>query len=256
MQRKRQSFFLFALLRRSLPYQKVVQAEDNAKEKTKFFPICIAETKPTLSKGSASRGKYKINHIYFYCRGDAYPNNHGMAPVGSALLAMPSPPKVKWPCIPPRRPQKMKRPTFTFLMTAPSSLKMAPGNIKVGRHRWGNNLHCPEMAPHSQRFLLFYFYTFLLFNQRVPIGWYIPVNKPGNTGGVLGGMVTKTHGMDAARANPHFLGLGLSGIELVEHGKGHVGVAVAMDEEHRTMATGYLAPNDQPYLARHRALLV
>ena len=37
-----------------------VQAEDNAKEKTKFFPICIVEAKPTLSKGSASRGKYTI----------------------------------------------------------------------------------------------------------------------------------------------------------------------------------------------------
>ena len=109
-------------------------------------------------------------------------------------------------------------------------LKTAFGIVKTGLHDFGDGYWYAE--NHHQRAgssfsflslfpfyfskLSFYFYTFLLFNQRVPIGWYIPVNKPGNTGGVLGGMVTKTHGMDAARANPHFLGLGLSGIELVE----------------------------------------
>ena len=163
MQRKRQSFFLFALLRRSLPYQKVVQAEDNAKEKTKFFPICIAETKPTLSKGSASRGKYKINHIYFYCRGDAYPNNHGMAPVGSALLAMPSPPKVKWPCIPPKTAAKNEKTDLYVPNDGSQFAKDGSGKHKGRSPRMGQQFALSRNGsplPALFTLLLLYLFTF------------------------------------------------------------------------------------------------
>uniref|UniRef100_UPI0040264D4B hypothetical protein n=1 Tax=Prevotella sp. TaxID=59823 RepID=UPI0040264D4B len=42
-----------------------MQVEDNAKKKQMFFLICIVETTPTLSKGSANRREYKINLFIF-----------------------------------------------------------------------------------------------------------------------------------------------------------------------------------------------
>ena len=42
-----------------------MQVEDNAKKKQMFFLICIVETPPTLSKGSANRREYKINLFIF-----------------------------------------------------------------------------------------------------------------------------------------------------------------------------------------------
>ena len=61
-----------------------VQAEDNAKEKTKFFTICIIEVQPTLLKGSASRGKCQDKCDLFNCHGAAYIHGYGVIPVGSA----------------------------------------------------------------------------------------------------------------------------------------------------------------------------
>lgn len=61
-----------------------------------------------------------------------------------------------------------------------------------------------------------------------------------DVGGVGVGVVVETPGMDAARTDPLRLGLRFGGIEAREHGERHEGVAVAMDEEHRLVATGHL----------------
>lgn len=61
-----------------------------------------------------------------------------------------------------------------------------------------------------------------------------------DVGGVDVGVVVETPGMDAARTDPLRLGLRFGGIEAREHGERHEGVAVAMDEEHRLVATGHL----------------
>ena len=71
----------------------------------------------------------------------------------------------------------MKRPVFSFLKTAPSSLKTAFGIVKTGLHDFGDGYWYAE--NHHQRAgssfsflslfpfyfskLSFYFYTFLLF---------------------------------------------------------------------------------------------
>ena len=51
-----------------------------------------------------------------------------------ALLAEASPRWPKWLWLIPKSSLKIKRPVFRLLMTAPSVLKMAPGNVKVGLH--------------------------------------------------------------------------------------------------------------------------
>ena len=53
------------------------------------------------------------------------------------------------------RPREIKRPTFTFLKTAPSSLKRAPGNVKVGLYKTGDNSSCYGVALHPCAFYLF-----------------------------------------------------------------------------------------------------
>lgn len=61
-----------------------------------------------------------------------------------------------------------------------------------------------------------------------------------DVGGVGVGVVVETTRMDAARTDPLRLGLRFGGIEAREHGEGHEGVAVAMNEEHWLVATGHL----------------
>ena len=61
-----------------------------------------------------------------------------------------------------------------------------------------------------------------------------------DVGGVGGGVVVETPGMDAARTDPLRLGLGLGSVEARQHGERHEGGAVAMDEEHRLVAAGHL----------------
>lgn len=61
-----------------------------------------------------------------------------------------------------------------------------------------------------------------------------------DVGGVGDGMVVETTRMDAARTDPLRLGLGLGSVEARQHGEGHEGVAVAMNEEHWLVAAGHL----------------
>lgn len=61
-----------------------------------------------------------------------------------------------------------------------------------------------------------------------------------DVGGVGDGMVVETTRMDAARTDPLRLRLGLGSVEARQHGEGHEGVAVAMNEEHWLVATGHL----------------
>lgn len=61
-----------------------------------------------------------------------------------------------------------------------------------------------------------------------------------DVGGVGDGMVVETTRMDAARTDLLRLGLGLGSVEARQHGEGHEGVAVAMNEEHWLVATGHL----------------
>ena len=58
MPRKTRSFFQLALLRRRLSYGKIVQVEDNAKKKPKFFSIGIVETPPRSAAESMRRRRY------------------------------------------------------------------------------------------------------------------------------------------------------------------------------------------------------
>lgn len=62
-----------------------------------------------------------------------------------------------------------------------------------------------------------------------------------DVGGVGDGMVVETTRMDAARTDPLRLRLGLGSVEARQHGEGHEGVAVAMNEEHWLVAAGHLA---------------
>lgn len=61
-----------------------------------------------------------------------------------------------------------------------------------------------------------------------------------DVGGVGDGMVVETTRMDATRTDPLRLGLGLGSVEARQHGEGHEGVAVAMNEEHWLVAASHL----------------
>ena len=70
---------------------------------------------------------------------------------------------------------------------------------------------------------------------------YVLVYEESYPLGILLRMVAETHGVYRAPRYPHLLGFGLGVVEPLHHGKGHIGVAVAVDEEHGLVAARHLA---------------